>query len=74
MASIVYKNERQKEFGKTFDSLCGAYSRWEVWNNFISMSAISISNCIDGVHREEREKIFADILRTTWKNLLSSWR
>lgn len=61
MASIVYKNERQKEFGKTFDSLCGAYSRWEVWNNFISMSAISISNCIDGVHREEREKIFAEI-------------
>lgn len=61
MASIVYKNERQKEFGKTFDSLCGAYSRWNIWSDFISMSAFSISNCIDGVHREEREEKFAEI-------------
>ncbi len=54
--AIRLRGECQKNIVKLMDSLCGRYSRWEVWQDFIIMSAISISNAVGGPHRELREK------------------
>lgn len=46
----------QKSIIKLMDGLTGRYSRWEVWQDFIIMSATSIANAMGGPHRETREK------------------
>jgi type I restriction-modification system DNA methylase subunit len=48
----------QKEFVKKFNALCGAHSRWEVWSDFVQMSAIAISNAVDKANAPERVKAF----------------
>lgn len=60
MASITrqVRGEAQKVIAKSFEGLCGRHSRWEVWADWITMSACSISNAVDQTHREAREKIF----------------
>lgn len=45
-----------KAVAQTLDKLSGRYSRWEIWQDFVTMAAISISNMVDVAHREEREK------------------
>lgn len=36
MAKVVRGvDDYKKEFLRLFDSLCGKYSRWEVWSDFI---------------------------------------
>ncbi|MCI8493956.1 N-6 DNA methylase [Anaerotruncus sp.] len=50
------RGEAQKNIIRCMDILIGRYSRWEVWQDFIIMSAISIANLFDGPHREAREK------------------
>ena len=50
------RGEAQKNIIKHMDNLTGRYSRWEVWQDFIIMSAISIANLFDGPHKEAREK------------------
>ena len=54
--SIRLRCECQKNIVKLLDSLCGRYSRWEVWQDFITMSAISIANALGGPHKEARER------------------
>ena len=58
--AIHLRDQSQKSVVKIIDSLCGRYSRWEVWQDFIIMSAISISNVVDGSHRDSREKQYLD--------------
>ena len=60
MASITrqVRGEAQKAIARSFEGLCGRHSRWEVWADWITMSACSISNAVDQAHREAREKIF----------------
>lgn len=58
--AIRLRDQSQKSVVKLIDSLCGRYSRWEVWQDFIIMSAISISNVVDGSHRDSREKQYLD--------------
>lgn len=48
----------QKEFIKKFEALCSAHSRWEVWSDFVQMSAIAISNAVDRANAPERAKTF----------------
>ena len=45
MASITrqVRGEAQKAIAKSFEGLCGRHSRWEVWADWITMSACSIS-------------------------------
>ena len=50
----VYK-ENEKEFLKDFDKLCVTRSTWQVWQDFVTLSACSISNTIET--REEVRKI-----------------
>lgn len=55
MAMIRHLSDSGKEFSEAFEQLCRTRSRWQAWSDFISMSAYSISNAIDSVHREARE-------------------
>lgn len=50
------RGESQKNIVRLMDSLCGKYSRWEIWQDFVTMSAITIANAIGGLYRESREK------------------
>lgn len=52
------RDTHQKNLVKLFDSLCGHQSRWTVWSDFITMAAISVSNVVDRVHADEREKTY----------------
>lgn len=54
--SIRLRGEAQKNIVKIMDGLCGRYSRWEIWQDFIIMSAISIANALGGPHKEARER------------------
>lgn len=55
------KSIHQTEFMKIFNSLCGRYSRWEVWQDFVTLSAISVSNTVDRRNAAEREKTYMTI-------------
>lgn len=56
----LVRNESQKNIIKLMDSIGGKYSRWEIWQDFIIMSAISIANVFDGPYREQRERMYLD--------------
>ena len=62
MAKTAYrhKTERQKIIIDLLDDLQGRYSKWEIWQDFNVMSAISIANTIGGPHREQREKMYLE--------------
>lgn len=63
MASITrhVQGEVQKTIAKSFESLCGRHGRWEVWADWITLSACSISNTVDTAHRDAREKTYRNI-------------
>lgn len=63
MAQItrVAKNQHQKEIIKIFDSLQGKHNMWQLWGDFVVLMACTISNAVDMVHREEREKTYLSI-------------
>lgn len=52
-----------KEIEKRIRQLGGKYSTWQVFEDFLSMSAISISNAIDWTHRDEREKQYLETVK-----------
>lgn len=54
--AIRVRGEAQKNIIKMMDSFGGRYSRWEIWQDFIIMSATSIANALGGPHREARER------------------
>lgn len=51
----VRVSDDQKEFVDTIKKIAYRFPTWEVWRDFITMFAISISNVIDKVHAEKRE-------------------
>lgn len=51
-----FQDKAKKDVASTLDRLSGKYSRWEIWQDFITMGAISISNVVDDLHRESRER------------------
>jgi len=55
------KRVHQIEFVKIFRSLCGRYGRWEIWQDFIMLAAIEISNAVDRSHAAEREETYKTI-------------
>lgn len=62
-SNACYEDEYQKAFLKAFEKMSYKHSPWEVWSDFIYMSAISISNCVDTSNRENREKTYQSIIR-----------
>lgn len=53
----------QKDFAAIFDGMVGKYSRYQVWQDFVTLAAVSVSNAVDQSHAEEREKLFRSISR-----------
>ena len=59
----MVRGERQRELVKLFDGLCDRHNRWQVWSDFITVFAISISNVVDRVHAEDREKTYMTLIK-----------
>ena len=55
------KSTHQTEFVKIFNSLCGRYGRWEIWQDFVTLAAIAISNTVDRSQAAEREKTYIEL-------------
>lgn len=53
------------DFISVYKSLCRKYNRWTVWQDFIDMSACSISNSMEKRQdvREKREKLYLSIAK-----------
>lgn len=52
----------QKEFLKTFRCLTERRRDWDIWTDFVTMAACSISNAVDKSHFDEREEIYLRII------------
>lgn len=51
-----------KEFLAVFDRFSYRYSKWEVWNDFLYLSAASMANVVKTDEWEEREKRYLEII------------
>ena len=56
-----YDKQLQAEFIKLMRSLSGKYPLWQVWSDFITVTAIAISNVLDKANAEQREKDYHKI-------------
>ncbi len=52
----------RKELLRMIQHLGARHSTWRVFEDFLAMSAISFSNAVDWVHREEREAQYMEIV------------
>lgn len=57
--------QNQKEFHDEFSHLCQTKSEWQVWNDFVTISAIAISNSVEpeGERRDLHEKEYLGIIQ-----------
>ncbi|MBJ6361757.1 N-6 DNA methylase [Paenibacillus sp. GCM10012307] len=56
-------NGIHQEFLTIFKSLTNRNSSWRVWSDFIELTAISISNGIDPVRYQERERRYMEVIK-----------
>ena len=61
MKGLTPRNEKEREFMKTFDALCYGQSRYKIWDDFVNMAALSIVNAVDKKHFDVREERFMRI-------------
>lgn len=66
------RHQSQKEVVKIFDRLAQRHSRWEVWADFVYLSATMLSNVVDKAHFEEREKSYLAVARKYNKSELEA--
>lgn len=52
----------QKDFLKTFRSLTTHWRSWDIWTDFVTMAACSLSNAVDKSHYDEREETYLRII------------
>lgn len=55
-------DQHQKRFIDAFQKLCHRHQRWQVWSDFILMSACAISNRFDQANFDGREKIYMELI------------
>ena len=62
--AVRYLKPSQSEFQKLFSALCYSRSNWQVWSDFIAMSATAISNAFDreGPVHDGREKQYMELV------------
>lgn len=53
----------QKAFLDAFGQLTHRHRSWDVWRDFITMFACSLSNPLDKEHRYKREKLYSQIVK-----------
>lgn len=59
----IHEPAANKEFMKIFRSFSQKHRSWDIWRDFVTMFACSISNAVDKTHYEEREALYMDIIR-----------
>ncbi|MCM1439185.1 MAG: SAM-dependent methyltransferase [Roseburia sp.] len=59
-ARRAFQSEAMKEVATVLDKLSCRYSRWEIWQDFVTMAAISIANTVNSPAREGREQMYLD--------------
>lgn len=74
------RDDHQKNFLKIFEGLTGKHNRWEIWRDFIHLTAIEISNSTDRLNAPERTKDYQTIIPnipqqsgTAWLKCLPRW-
>ena len=55
--------QNNQPFIKIFDKLAYRFTSWEVWKDFIFLSATAISNAVDKSHYDEREKLYLSVIQ-----------
>ena len=64
MAKVVRTRDgKQQDIVKLVNKLQGKYSKWQIWQDFIQMFAISIANVVPHPNREAREKMYLETAR-----------
>lgn len=63
-------SQHRKNFIRLFNSLCGRHSPGNIWSDFITMAAISISNVVDQSNAQKREQQYQDIVSKYQENEL----
>jgi hypothetical protein len=58
---IDFDNPR-KELIRLFSELGRSHGTWKVFEDFLALSAISVSNSVDRVHAEQREKEYLSVI------------
>ena len=56
------RTDYRKEFLEVFKKLTYCRSSWNVWNDFLDMGCISMSNSIPALYREDREREYLSII------------
>lgn len=60
---IYNMGTRATEFSKLIQSMTGKHQLWEIWADFVTMSACCISNSVDSGNRERREDLWEHFFR-----------
>lgn len=55
-------DQKRADFVKRFRSLSRRFPLWQVWNDFITMFAVALSNAVDSRYRTEREAMYKRII------------
>ena len=58
MARLSLSDPHQKAIYSMIRDLSGKWSTYQIWGDMIHMSAIAISNTVDLIHAEDREKAY----------------
>ena len=53
----------EKAFLDAFEKLANRHRAWDVWRDFITMFACSLSNPLDKKHRDKREVVYLEIIK-----------
>lgn len=62
---VRLKSQYQTDFKNLFSGLCNSKSNWQVWSDFVTLAAISLSNALDESElREKREKQYLSIINS----------
>lgn len=64
----LVRDSHQKEIVKLFSAFDGSKNRRKIFEDFITVSACAVSNLLDTVHYEEREKRYLDTIRQYKRN------
>lgn len=52
------RGESQKNIIRLIEGLSGRYNRWDIWQDFIIMSATAIANTMGGPQVKAREELY----------------
>lgn len=66
------RGETQKDLARLFDRLAQRHSRWEVWADFVYMTAATLSNAVDKAHFAQREKDYLTMAKRYSKTELEA--